>query len=336
MDVLIFACLAFAGAVVPTVMYVYLVYWLDRYEREPLWLLTLAFLWGAVPAIVLAIIPQMALDSLIVGALGKGRAADALTYAVSAPLTEEAAKGIFLIGLLLLFWQQVDDPLDGIVYGAMVGFGFALPENVLYFAGAYGDGGVGGLLVNIILRNVLFGFNHAFFTACTGLGLGWARSHVGLFARVGAPVAGWLAAVTFHGLHNLGASLAEATACLSFIGAFFSDWIGILAMLALMLWFLSRQRRWLVDELRPELASGLLTADEYAVVVSSSKRASARLSALFTQGWGAYRRLGKFFAAATDLAFTKHQLRSYGEERGNSAEIARLRERLRALRGAAL
>jgi RsiW-degrading membrane proteinase PrsW (M82 family) len=335
MDIILFACFALGGAVVPTALYAYAVYWLDRYEREPLWLLALAFLWGAVPAIVLAIIPQLALDSAITGMLGKGQLTDALTYGLSAPLTEETAKGIFLVGLLLLFWQQMDDPLDGIVYGSMVGFGFALPENVLYFAGAYGDGGLGGVLVNIVLRNVFFGFNHAFFTACTGLGLGWARTHSGTLARLGAPLLGWLAAVTFHGLHNLGTSFADATACLSFFGALASDWGGILAMLVLMFWFLSRERAWLVAELQPEITSGLLTAEEYAVVVSSRRRAGVRLAALLTQGWGAYRRLGQFFAAATDLAFTKHQLNAYGEERDNAEEITRLRERLRTLRAAA-
>jgi hypothetical protein len=84
--------------------------------------------------------------------------------------------------------------------------------------------------------------------------------------------------------------------------------------------------------LRPEVASGLLTQQEYDVVISSLRRAQARLRALTSRGWGAYERLGHFFAAATDLAFTKHQLSAFGEERGNSAEIASLRQRLQAMK----
>lgn len=332
MEVVLFLCFAVPGALLSTALYVYVVYWLDRYEREPLWLLSLAFLWGAVPAIVLAVIPQLLIDNAVLGMFGKGQFTDAINMGLSAPLTEESAKGIFLVLLLLVFWQHVDDPLDGIVYGSMVGFGFAMVENVLYFLGALDSGGAGGLLLNMFLRGVVFGFNHAFFTACTGLGLGWARTHAGLLSRVGAPVLGWIAAVFFHGVHNLGATFAEATACLSFLGSFLFDWLGIFAMTATALIFLRRQKSWLVAELRPEVASGLLTPEEYEVVISSRRRASARLAALGSQGWSAYRRLGQFFGIATELAFTKHQQSEYGEERGNAAEIALLRDRLRTLR----
>jgi RsiW-degrading membrane proteinase PrsW (M82 family) len=33
-----------------------IIYWVDRYEREPLWLLSAAFLWGAIPSIIMALI----------------------------------------------------------------------------------------------------------------------------------------------------------------------------------------------------------------------------------------------------------------------------------------
>ena len=41
---------AVLGALIPTIIYVLFIWWLDRYEKEPLWLLALAFLWGAIPA----------------------------------------------------------------------------------------------------------------------------------------------------------------------------------------------------------------------------------------------------------------------------------------------
>ena len=334
MDALIFLCIALFGAIVPTVFYVYLVYWLDRYEREPVWLLALAYLWGAIPAILLALVPEVIFDKLVSDLLGKNDLANALSYGVSPPLFEESGKGVFLIGLLLVFWQHFDDPVDGIVYGSMVGFGFAMTENLFYFLGAFEQGGLGGGLVNIFMRNVIFGLNHAFFTSWVGLALGWARTHHGLFHRVIVPVLGWMAAMFFHSVHNLGATFAEATLCFSFLIAFFSDWGGILLMTVLAFWFIGHERRWLTSELEPEVASGLITPQELQVITSSTQRAYTRLSALLSKGWGAYRRLGQFFAAATDLAFTKHQLHMFGEERGNSAEIARLRERLLALRTA--
>jgi len=317
---------------VPTILYVNLVWWLDRYEREPVWLLALAFFWGAIPAVLLVFVPEILFDRILDTALPAGGLKNALSYGVSPPLFEESAKGIFLIGLMLMFWHEFDDPLDGIVYGSMVGFGFAMTENLFYFVGAAQSGGVGGEIFNIVVRAVLFGLNHAFFTAWTGLALGWARTHSGVLNRVLVPVLGWLTAMFFHSIHNLGATFAQATVCLSFLIAVLSDWGGILVMTIIAFWLIGRERQWLVAELQPEVASGLLTQQEFDVLTSSLRRGRLRLTALTGRGWPAYRRLGRFFQAATDLAFKKHELRSFGEERGNSAEIARLRVQVQQLK----
>ena len=72
---------------------------------------------------------------------------DAFTATVVAPVTEEAAKGLFI--LLLLFYRrnELDGVLDGLVYAGMVGIGFAFTENILYLTSAYmgDDGQAGGL-----------------------------------------------------------------------------------------------------------------------------------------------------------------------------------------------
>ena len=324
--------LALFGAIVPTILYVNLIWWLDRYEREPVWLLALAFFWGAIPAVLLVFVPEILFDRILGAVLPAGGLKNALSFGVSPPLFEESAKGIFLIGLMLVFWREFDDPLDGIVYGSMVGFGFAMSENLFYFVGAAQDGGVGGEIFNIVLRAVVFGLNHAFFTAWIGLALGWARTHSGVLNRVLVPLLGWLTAMFFHSIHNLGATFAEATVCLSFLVAVLSDWGGILVMTIIAFWLLGRERQWLVAELQPEVANGLLTPQEFDVLTSSLRRARLRWSALTGRGWTAYRRLGRFFQAATDLAFKKHELRSFGEEGGNSAEIARLRAQVEQLK----
>lgn len=332
MAFLFFLLIALLGAIVPTILYVNLIWWLDRYEREPLWLLALAFFWGAIPAVVIVLIPEVVFDSVVGALLGKGVLFDALSSSVSPPLFEESVKGIFLVGLLLIFWTHFDDPLDGIVYGSMVGFGFAMTENLFYFLGAFDEGGLGGGLINIFMRAVLFGLNHAFFTSWIGLGLGWARTHVGVFHRIVMPLLGWLTAMFFHAVHNLGATFAEATICLSLLAAIASDWGGIVVMTVIAFWLIGRERQWLVAELQPEVASGLLTPQEFDVLTSSLRRARLRFGALTNQGWSAYRRLGQIFQTATDLAFTKHQLRLYGEERGNTREIEQLRVKLQTLR----
>jgi RsiW-degrading membrane proteinase PrsW (M82 family) len=332
MQILVILFLALAGAIVPTVFYVYLVWWLDRYEREPLWLIAVAFGWGAIPAVLIGLVPELIFDQVLEPAVQNGDVFSALSFGISPPLFEESAKGIFLIALLLLFWPEYDDPLDGIIYGAMVGFGFAMTENFFYSLSAASEGGVGGQILNILLRSGLFGLNHAFFTSWTGLALGWARTHTGFFHRLVVPVLGWMTAMFFHSIHNLGATFAEATGCLSFLVSIVSDWGGILLMTLIAFWYIGREHLWLVTELQPEVANGLLTQKEYEVLVSSRRRTGARLQALLGQGLGAHHRLGQFYAAATKLAFKKHELSTYGEERGNSAEIARLRTSLQKMR----
>ena len=54
--------LSLLAAAVPVLFYVALIYWVDRYEKEPWWLLATAFLWGAIPAALLALLFNTALS----------------------------------------------------------------------------------------------------------------------------------------------------------------------------------------------------------------------------------------------------------------------------------
>ena len=115
--------------------------WLDRYEPEPVRLLVLAFFWGAVVATAAALVLQ-ALDQFVLGT------PDTWSAAIVAPITEEGAKGLFILLLLWFRRRVIDGVLDGIVYAGLVGVGFAFTENILYLGAAYMGGhgsGPGGL-----------------------------------------------------------------------------------------------------------------------------------------------------------------------------------------------
>jgi len=145
--VMLVATVAILGALIPTAFYVLFVWWLDRYEKEPLWLLSLAFLWGAVPAAVLSVILEISFDALVQAIGGEGLLPSLVSVSVGAPLIEESAKGLALIGLVLIFHREFDDVLDGIVYGAMIGFGFALTENLVgYFLPILDAEGMGAVV----------------------------------------------------------------------------------------------------------------------------------------------------------------------------------------------
>ena len=60
MDILLILFLSFA----PMFLYACILWWFDRYEKEPLPLLVAAFLWGAVPSIILALIFEIILNGM--------------------------------------------------------------------------------------------------------------------------------------------------------------------------------------------------------------------------------------------------------------------------------
>src|SRR5260370_38873066 len=69
----------------------------------------------------------------------------------------------------------------------MVGVGFAMTENVLYYGRAV-QGGLGGLTLIFILRGMAAPFSHPLFPSMTGIGLGWSRQSNNGFIQGVAPV----------------------------------------------------------------------------------------------------------------------------------------------------
>jgi RsiW-degrading membrane proteinase PrsW (M82 family) len=330
------ALVAIVGGLIPTLLYVVLLWWLDRYEKEPGWLLAMAFFWGAVPAALLAVILELLLDLPLSAWGGEGVAANLISASISAPLVEESLKGIALVGLVLAFRREFDGVLDGIIYGAMIGLGFALTENVFaYYLPIASAQGLQAGAGNLLMRSVVFGLNHAFWTGILGAAVGYTRQARGSLQRLFWPVVGWVVAVLFHSIHNVGATLSEQTACLSLGVSLIIDWGGILMLLAIALLFLRKESRWIERGLGEEVQRGILADRDFQVLRSASQRVRRRWAALGRGGWGAYRLLGRYSQCATELAFKKQRMRSFGDEGGTVAEIQRLREELASLRAQA-
>jgi RsiW-degrading membrane proteinase PrsW (M82 family) len=321
--------IAIIGGLLPTLVYVSCIWWLDRYEKEPAWLLILAFLWGAIPAALLSVFVELILDAGILAVAGDSLVGALASVSVAAPMVEESAKAIALAGLVLLFRHEFDDVLDGIIYGAMIGFGFALTENVFaYFLPILYEEGLGAGLINILMRTVVFGFNHAFWTGIVGAALGYARLSRNVPLRLLAPAGGWVAAVSLHGLHNAGATLAEQTICLSLGMSLLVDWGGIFLLLIIAYLTWQKEQHWIERGLIEEVRQGKLSQQEWQLLRSASTRQRTRLRAWARGGRTAYRSVGRYYQCATELAFKKQHLRSLGDERHNLAEIERLREAL--------
>jgi hypothetical protein len=225
---------------------------------------------------------------------------------LGSPLAEEASKGLFL--LLLLWWRrsELDGVLDGIVYAGMVGVGFAFTENILYLASAYdgspdvGPGGVHALTGTFILRCLASPFAHPLFTACTGVGVGFAVNSRRRPVRIVAPVAGYACAVLAHAAWN--------TATVYGPGNFVSVYVILMApafllAVALATWVRQSEGRMLAGALADAARRGLLPATDIGWVVDLTARRRSRAYARRTGGPRAERAMRDYQQAVVELGF---------------------------------
>ena len=307
----LFPFLSLVAAALPTVGYVLLVWWIDRYEKEPIKLLAITFLWGAVPAVLASCMIEVAFDTPLVAL--SGRDSQLLSASVIAPPVEEFLKGLALLGIYWLARYQFDGVLDGIIYGSLVGFGFAMTENVLYFWDNQGDGLVAWSVI-VLGRAVVFGFNHAMFTSLTGVGFGLARYTKSRPKRWGIIGFGLLAAITTHFFHNVFVSAGNLC-----VVSFIFDWLGVLVVFLIVLLAWRRERTWMETQLADEVASGVLNPWHYEVVTSWRKRFQLSWQAVGVSGLRQARLWRKLVDSATRLAFRKHQQAVMAGARANDA-----------------
>ncbi len=273
--------------------------WLDRYEPEPRSLLVLGLGWGAFVATSGALVLQL-FDTLVF------MSDDAVLATVVAPITEEGAKGLFILLLLFFRRHELDGILDGIVYAGMVGIGFAFTENILYLTSAYmGEdgqpGGLGGAVGLFIVRGVFSPFAHPFFTAFTGIGVGIAVGSRRKAVRVLAPLLGYAAAVVAHALWNASLMLdngrnAVATYVFLMIPAFF-----LLAGFAV--WARRREGKVLTGALTDCAQRGFLDPAEIPWLARIPARRVARNYAERAGGKAARRAMIAYQTEAVELGF---------------------------------
>jgi protease PrsW len=292
------------SAIVPTIIYVWVLWWLDRYEQEPRRLLVSAFVWGAVPAVAVSAIGETILGQPF--AMWDEASSALVLSSLIAPAVEEAAKGLAVLLIFLLFYQEFDDVLDGIIYGATVGFGFAMTENALYFFRGYGAGGMEQLTALVLVRGVVFGLNHALYTSAFGAALGYARTAHHWWLKWIMPFCGFCAAITLHAIHNLFASLTDVT-CYSLVLSIVSDWGGVAVMFVVIILAWQKEKAWIASHLLVEVDTGLISRQEYEMIGSYRRRLGAQWRALIHDGTAEVRRLRNLAQWATELAFKLEQ-----------------------------
>jgi len=315
--------LVVTAGVVPMVVYALVLWWFDRYEKEPWGLLLAAFGWGAVPAVLFSLLAQLILKWPI-SSFVRPEASSLVQAAVVAPLTEELFKGSALVLLFVFFRDEIDSAIDGILYGGLVGFGFAAVENTLYLGGMLMEAGFGGLAVLVPLRAFVFGLNHAMFTGLFGLGIAWGYSATGGLPKVAAPLVGLMAGIGAHAIHNASVVLGAELGWPCMV-ALASNWAGVLTLLLVLAWTSVRERRWIEQWLNEEVDRGVLTQEEYAVALSQVSRVTERVQALMEGDFRRWQQLGRFHRLAAKLAFNKQRASRFPDDVRAEERVERLR-----------
>ncbi len=103
--------------------------WLDRLRPEPRWLLGVALLYGG----LVATLVSLELNGWLAGLIGDRSGATPRSAVFVAPWVEEAAKAAIIF--LIVVWRRHDfnAVVAGVVYGGLVGIGFAFTENIVYY-----------------------------------------------------------------------------------------------------------------------------------------------------------------------------------------------------------
>ena len=183
--------LLLALSIAPVIFLLVFIYRQDKYEKEPIGLLLLAFFGGMV---------SIPIDLTLVSFINAVFYSETVFYSafIEAGFCEELCK--FIILFLLIWWNKnFNEHMDGIVYATFVGLGFACVENVLYVLQAASADFSAGLSTGIV-RALLSVPGHFLFAVIMGYFLSMAKfSEQG---RFGFLLASLFVAATVHGLFD--------------------------------------------------------------------------------------------------------------------------------------
>ena len=140
-------------SILPVILLMIYIYRQDKYEKEPIGMLLLAFAGG-----VISIFMDLILVSIVNGIWYS----DTVFYSafIEAGFPEEICK--FAILFLFFWWNKnFNEYMDGIVYATFVSLGFACLENILYVFGSGLSTGIMRAIISVpghFLFGVLMGY----------------------------------------------------------------------------------------------------------------------------------------------------------------------------------
>jgi RsiW-degrading membrane proteinase PrsW (M82 family) len=298
------------------------VWWFDRYDREPLHLIIGIFLWGAMAAPVLSVAACSTAGAVF--------SPDSLILVVGlGPLLEEVMKAAGIV-LVVVLSREFDNPTDGLVYGTASGLGFAATENLVYSVVGTGEAVVHGTLLMVVIRTASTAGIHALSSAFFGGCLGFGHLSRGRVERLSWALGGLTGAVALHSGWNLLLLRLEVIGEVPQLTPWFVALPALYVLyIATLSLFLRSEQRILSQELAEEVALGVVPPWVCHVIPFYRRR--------IRSGWCQSRRERTVLARLlTRLAFRKHAVGRLPKDEADLAglEIVRLRQRIRDMIGA--
>lgn len=279
---------SFFAALIPMIIYLFIIWRMDKYEREPIRFVILHFLWGAFGAIIFGILGNALLGNFT-GLTEDGNPNNNLIQTIIfAPISEEIAKGIFLIWSVNS--RKFDNITDGLVYGGAIGLGFGMTENFTYFI-TYGDT-FSSWLYLVIVRSFFSAVMHMISTGTFGAFLGMAKFNIKI-SRTFLPITGLILAILFHFIWNFSVSF-EITFWFGFIFM-----VGLIIYFFLLFRYAIRKEKAIIEIELNEESELCNFPKEHVKIISSSLR--------FRKGWVDEKIRKQYFRVAIRLAFKKMQ-----------------------------
>lgn len=262
---------------------------MDKYDREPFTAVMIHFFWGSFGAVILALIGSSILNAASTVPAGSNQSSF-LQIILFAPLSEEIAKGIFL--LYTVNKKNFDNITDGLVYGCAIGLGFGMTENFIYFI-TYGNSLTSWFYI-VIIRSLFSAVMHAIATGTFGAFLGLAKFSTPWIKNI-YPVLGIVFAIFIHFMWNYSVSF-ESTYLLGMIFIF----LCIQFFFFVFKLSVQNEKKIIQRELAEEINIGFIP-DAHINILSGLKR--------FTSGWIDESIRKQYTKAAVRLAFSKNQLK---------------------------
>lgn len=276
------------AAIIPILLYLFLIRKYDYFEPEPISLYLKNFLWGAIGAVFLALIGNMFFSFIVSIFIHNPLLQDHITTIVGAPIVEEITKGMFL--LFIVSNRNFDNMTDGIVYGGAIGLGFGMTENFLYFI-TYGNT-LSNWIILVIVRTLFTAVMHCVSTATFGAFLGYAKFKPLIF-KIILPPLGLLTAILIHSAWNFSVSFNSTAP----IGIIFMT-LSILLFIYVFRKSLSLESKMIYLNLYEEAETGLIPKEHLSILNCKNRD---------MKGWIDEGIRKEYIKKSTELAFRKMQ-----------------------------